>query len=127
MAKAKKKDPPSAEEQAKQIVAMWRKEIKAKLKPWFLEAKVFTKLEPKLRSNIAGLIKEQGQVFTPADRRNSLRVARDCAKICKILQPPPFPKKIGFDTFQLVLDLAATQQRVCQGGRGAGGWCDIGG
>jgi hypothetical protein len=126
MAKSKKKDPPSAQEQAKQIVTLWRKTIKAKLKPWFLERKVFTKLEPKLRTNIIGLI-EGGQPFTAADRRNSLRVAKDCARICKILQPPPFPKKIGFDTFQLVLELSATQHRVCQGGRGAGGWCDIGG
>jgi hypothetical protein len=108
----------------KEIVAEWRKEIKRALKPWSLERKVFRKLEPKLRQNIKEL--QETQEFTRKDRRNSLRVARDCARICKVLQPlPKGPKKVSFDTFQLVLVLCSKHHRTCQTGLGAGGWCDI--
>ena len=131
MAKKKKKggknrSAPSHRSVAKKVVAEWRKEIKASLKPWFLAANVFTELEPALRENIRQLL-AKGNEFTAADRRHSLRVARDCAKICKILQPKPFPKRVSLDTFETVLDLAATQHKVCQGVGGSGGWCDIGG
>lgn len=137
MAKSKNKYAPSPREQAKQIVAMWHKQIVASLKPWFLQPKVFREMEPLLRENIRALIEDQHQAFTAADRRHSLRVARDAAKICKILRPKTLAKalkkdgqnifEVPFDTFEVVLDLCAVQHQVCQGTGGGGGWCDIGG
>lgn len=123
MAKKPPKKTPKYNPAPEEIVAEWRKAIKRSLRPWFLERKCFTKLEPRLRRNIKQL--QISRQFTPADKRNSLRVARDLARICRILQPRPFEKKVRFDTFQSVLKVAARFHKSCQGGRGAGGWCDI--
>lgn len=109
-----------------EIVAEWHEQIEKELKPWFLQPKCFTHFEPKLRKNIADLVKN-GAVFRPQDMKNSRRVAKDAAKICKILQPAPHPKEVRFDTFQVVLKLCAKHHQVCRSGapRGAGGWCDV--
>ena len=122
---AKKPSRKNKEYTPESIVKEWRKEIKGRLKPWFLADNCYTRFEPKLRNNIKELLKIQP--FTRADMRKSLRVARDAAKICRLLQPAPFPKKVTVDTFELVLLLTAKHHRVCQAGGGAGGWCDIGG
>jgi hypothetical protein len=131
MAKKKPYVAPTPEE----IVAAWHKEVKKSLKPWFLTDETFADLEPKLIKNITELMKTTP--FTRADMVHSLRVARDTAKICKILRPKALARlfkakreniyEIGLDTYEIVLDLAATQHQVCQPVGGSGGWCDIGG
>jgi len=107
-----------------EIVQAWHDKIVAKLKPWHLEPKCFTFFEPQLRKNIKDLL-DAGQVFRAADLKNSLRVASDAAKICKILQPKPHRKEVRFDTFQLVLFLCSQHHLVCDTGGGQGGWCNL--
>lgn len=116
----KRKAAPTPEE----IVAAWHKEIVNKLKPWFLDDEVFEEVEPLLQDRITELVGE-GQEFTQKAMKESLQVARDMAKICKLLQPKPHPKRVDLDTFQAVLDLCSTHHMVCQSGGGAGGWCNI--
>jgi hypothetical protein len=108
----------------KEIVATWQKRVETRLKPWRLEARCAKKLGPKLRKNIKALM-DRGAVFGTPDMRNSLKVAGDVARICKILQPAPHPKEIRFDTFQRVLSLCAKSHKVCQTSPGGGGWCDV--
>jgi hypothetical protein len=110
---------------AEEIVDKWHDKLVASLNPWFLEPRSFTILEAKLRRKIDGLLKK-GRPFTAADMRNSLKVAGDAARICKILQPAPHRKEVRHDTFQLVLKLCATHHQVCKVRvGGAGGWCNI--
>jgi hypothetical protein len=106
------------------IVHEWHDAIVKALKPWHLEPKCFTFFEPKLRKKIKKL-QDAGQTFTPQARRNSLRVAKDAARICKILQPKPFRKEVRFDTFQVVLGLCSQHHLVCDTGGGGGGWCNL--
>jgi hypothetical protein len=114
---------PKASPSPEEIVDAWHARIVARLNPWFLEARTFTILEPRLRRKIAGLL-TSGQKFTAADKRNSLRVAGDAARICKILQPAR--KEVRFDTFQAVLKLCATNHQSCKiKGAGGGGWCNL--
>jgi hypothetical protein len=120
MAKTPQKGP-----SPKDIVAKWQERLETRLKPWHLAPNVAKKLGPKLRSRIQGLTTTKKAVFAPADMKNSLRVAGDIARICKILQPAPHPKEIRFDTFQRVLSLCAKSHKVCQGPAGGGGWCDV--
>ena len=116
---------PKASPTPEEIVDRWHARIVARLNPWFLEARVFKTIEPRLRRNIDGLLKS-GQVFTAADMRNSLKVAGDAARICKILQPAPHRKEVRFDTFQAVLKLCATHHQVCKiRTAGVGGWCNL--
>ena len=116
---------PKAGLSAEEIVDAWHARVVARLKPWFLTPQCFKRAEPMLRENIRGLVKG-GQPFTAADMRNSLRVAGDIARICKILQPAGHPKKIKFDTFQSVLKLCATKHLVCKiPVQGGGGWCNV--
>jgi hypothetical protein len=116
---------PLASPTPEEIVEKWRNRVVSRLKPWFLARDCFTFFEPKLHAKIKGLL-EGGAVFKKDDMKNSLRVAGDAARICKILQPKG-PKKIKKDTFQRVLDLCAKEHRVCRSGGGAGGWCDLSG
>ena len=106
------------------IVDKWHDRIVASLKPWFLEPRVFTTIEPRLRRRIDGLLKS-GQKFKPADMTNSLKVAGEAARICKILQPKR--KEVRFGTFQAVLDLCAKNHHVCKlrTSPGGGGWCNL--
>src|SRR5574342_346134 len=112
------------------IVARWRQRFDSRLKPWYVKDSVGRKFERALKQNIKELLEggagRKKQVFTSKDMRASLRVAGDVARICKILQPAPFPKEISFDTLESVLDTCANFHNVCQGPSGAGGWCDIG-
>lgn len=116
------------------IVARWRQRFESRLKPWHVKDSVVRQFERDLENNIRGLLKggrgkkggKTTREFTSADMKASLRVAGDVARICKILQPAPFPKEISFDTLQAVLDVCANFHNVCQGPSGAGGWCDIG-
>ena len=122
--KRKKNTPKSNKDIAAEVVEAWHDRIVKKLKPWHLEKKCFTFFEPKLRANIKDLL-DAGQTFTPADMRNSLRVAGDAARICRILQPKPLRKEVRFDTFQIVLALCSQHHLVCDGGGGQGGWCNL--
>lgn len=123
MAKKSRKAPKSPT--PAKIVRAWHNEIVRKLKPWYLEKKCFTTFEPLLKKKIKSIL-ATGVRFTPADMKNSLRVAGDMARICKILQPSPHPKEVGFDTFQAVLKLCSKRHQVCRSGSaGAGGWCNV--
>jgi hypothetical protein len=116
---------PKASPTPKAVVQAWHNRIVTRLKPWSLDDQCFKRFEPKLRRNIRDLVKG-GQPFTAADMRNSLRVAGDVARICKILQPAPNPKVIRFDTFESVLKLCATKHLVCKiQVQGGGGWCNV--
>lgn len=109
----------------KEIVEEWQKEFVTALKPWSLvESKDVEDHKLKLEKNIAKMI-GNGDKFTAEVKENSLRVARDAAEICKILQPDPHPKKVGFDTLQLVLKVCAKAHMSCSGAGGGGGWCDV--
>lgn len=117
---AKSPKSPSAEE----IVEKWRARLESRLKPWHLQPTVVKSLKTRLENNIKSLTKG-GEVFTAKDMTNSLKVAGDVARICKILQPSPHPKLIKLDTFQRVLSLCAKSHKVCRRPGGAGGWCDV--
>lgn len=111
-------------QQAKDIVAAWRKAFTTSLKPLSFSQST-EPVEKALRSNIQ-LLLDGGDKFTAEDRRNSLRVARDCARICRILQPSGTSKKVSRDTLEAVLGVASTSHLICQSGKAQGGWCDIG-
>jgi hypothetical protein len=119
MAKTPPKGPKPEE-----IVAKWQKRVESRLKPWHLAPNVAKSEGRKLRRQIKGLM-AKGFVFGSKDMKNSLKVAGDVARICKILQPAPHPKEIRLDTFQRVRSLCAKSHKVCQTAPGSGGWCDV--
>lgn len=124
MSKKRAKLAPASGPTPRDIVDAWEKRLVTKLKPWTLQrGRNFPALRAKLEKNIGDLMGAR-QVFTAVDMRNSLRVAEDVAKICKILQPRGTRKEVRFDTLELVLLLCSQNHQVCKGGRGGGGWCD---
>lgn len=107
-----------------EIVALWRRQFETELAPWICDKKTYEQFQTSLSLNIDKKLKA-GEIFTAADLTNSLRVATDAAKICKILQPDVDKYgEVTLDTLQIVLTLCARHHKVCQGGHGAGGWCD---
>ena len=123
MAKKSADATPKSSYTPKEIVEAWCEEFVSALKPWTLdEDKNVAAHKRKLEQNIAALL-GKGETFTEEVLKNSLRVARDAAEICKILQPDT--KTVGFDNLQRVLKVCAQGHMVCRGPGGGGGWCDV--
>jgi len=123
MAKKRRKAP-WVEPTPDEIVEKWHNRLVARLEPKFLEKAGFDEFEPKLRDKIQERM-DDGFQFKAEDMKNSLKVAGDIARICKILQPQKERKKITKDLFEAVLSLASAHHQSCRSGGGGGGWCNL--
>ena len=118
--KAKKKQA-AHEYTAQEILDLWTAKAKnglgsdkhfARAIPEAVNGKLLARIQKRL---------DNGDDFD-RDKENTLAVAKDLGKICRMFTPG---NTVDLDTFSLVFEFVRDNHPVCPPTGGAGGWCEI--